>query len=205
MAYDDHVSLSDALADLAGSSSTELSDDGSRLVALRHGDWRVAFRLTSADGRTWDVTEFGTLHDGGGLSGMEPLRRLPLGQLLTDARRLAGDPAPGGLAQTSSTARSLAPFLDDGRGRGSRPDRDLAWLAYEYVMLLQEGHRSPARAISEKVGGGSPQVWTDRITEARRRGLLTMSRPGVAGGELTEKALTLLPFADDPTDGELDG
>ncbi len=64
-------------------------------------------------------------------------------------------------------------------------------------MLIQEGDRSPAKTISERMGGGSPAVWANRISEARKRGLLSEVRPGRPGGELTEKAHDLL-FGGDP-------
>ncbi len=69
----------------------------------------------------------------------------------------------------------------------------------EYVTLIQEGDRSPAKTISERMGSGSPAVWANRISEARKRGLLTEVRSGQSGGELTEKAHELL-FGTDPED-----
>ena len=36
----------------------------------------------------------------------------------------------------------------------------------------------------------------NQLTEARRRGLLTATKPGRAGGRLTKKALNLLKEAD---------
>jgi hypothetical protein len=192
------VSLSDALSNLRGTSSMEaVGRDGERVVALRVGrDWRVAFRLVRDAAEGWRVTEFAAAHDGG-LSGMDPLRRLPLGQLLAQARQLAGDPLPTGSALVSLRGNNLASFLREGRGRGRRPDLDYARLALEYVLLVQDGCTSPAREMSRRAGRGSVQVWTDRLTEARRRGLLSDPSPGVAGGELTEKAHALL-FGDDP-------
>ncbi len=53
--------------------------------------------------------------------------------------------------------------------------------------------------VSERMGGGSPAVWANRISEARKRGLLTEVRPGQTGGELTEKAHDLL-FGGDSDD-----
>jgi hypothetical protein len=67
---------------------------------------------------------------------------------------------------------------------------------------VTEGDPSPAKTLSDRLGG-SAAVWANRISEARRRGLLTSPEPGEAGGHLTDKAEALLghPF-DDPADDE---
>jgi hypothetical protein len=177
-----------------------------RLVVVRHGDaWRVAFRLTHDKPGPWEMVEFGALYTGEGSPTAEMLRRLPLGALLRKARGLVSHPFddrpiedPTSIKFADLTEMALAPFLVDGRGRRKRTDEDFARLAWEYYVLVSEGDPSPAKTLSERVGG-SAAVWANRISEARRRGLLTSPEPGEAGGHLTDRAEALLgnPF-DDP-------
>ena len=86
-----------------------------------------------------------------------------------------------------------AAFLVDGRGRRKRTDEDFARLAWEYVLLVNEGDPSPAKTLSNRLGG-SAAVWANRISEARRRGLLTSPEPGEAGGHLTDKGEELMGY-----------
>jgi hypothetical protein len=125
------VNLSDALHALDGQSDVTPTGDGARLVALRHnGSWRVAFRLArAANGRgPWEMTEFATTYTGSGSATVEMLRRLPLGELLRQARGLVAVPLDnvptekvGGMDfVVDLDAVHLAPFFVDGRGR-ARP------------------------------------------------------------------------------------
>ena len=195
--------LSQALRQHEGQSSVIALGADVRLVVLTHEDqWRAGFHLSRPPGSAlWRMEEFATLYVGQGVAAAEGIRRLPIGGLLARARKLVSQARPKATPGpfTSPSNLALAGFRESGRGRGRRTDRDFAELAMEYVMLIQEGDRSPAKTISERTGGGSPAVWANRISEARKRGLLTEVRPGQSGGELTEKAHELL-FGADPDD-----
>lgn len=195
--------LSDALHDHEGASSVTAAGDGDLLIVFSHEDtWRVAFRLTPpGNGRgPWRMSEFASLYVGSGFVTSEDLRRLPIGTLLGQARELARAsvrPTAGPFHKPSDL--SLSGFREDGRGRGKRTDRDFAELAQEYTFLVEDGDRSPAKTLSERIGSGSPAVWANRISEARQRGLLSEVSPGKSGGGLTAKAHELL-FGSDPAD-----
>jgi hypothetical protein len=205
------VSLTEAMTELQGESLVRaVPGEHTRLVVVRHGaDWRVGFRLTHNKPGPWEMVEFGALYTGSGTATAEMLRRLPLGALLRQARGLVSHPFddrpvedPKRIKLATPTEMALAPFLVDGRGRRKRTDEDFAQLAWEYYALVTEGNPSPAKTLSDRLGG-SAAVWANRISEARRRGLLTSPGPGEAGGHLTDKAEALLghPF-DDPADDE---
>ncbi len=196
------MNLSEALAALDGPSSVSRTEGGYRLVVLRHGDsWRVGFRLVRVGGGPgpWEVAEFGTLYTGTESVTAEMLRRLPLGELLRQARSLVADPLDnvpvqrvGSLRFVDLDAAQLAPFLVDGRGQPRRTDEDYAQLAWVYLGLVWQGDRTPAKTISERHGHGSPAVWSNRISEARRRGLLKQARTRESGAHLTKKGERLL-------------
>ena len=171
-----------------------------RIVVLRHDDWRVGFRLMHRRPGPWEMVEFSALYTGKGSTTAEELRRLPLGALLRRARGLVSGSVDQGPAATSGRLRivdldraNLAAFLVDGRGRQKRTDEDFARLAWEYVLLVNEGDPSPAKTLSERLGG-SAAVWANRISEARRRGLLTTPQPGEAGGQLTDNGEALMGY-----------
>ena len=172
-----------------------------RLVVVRHGDeWRVGFRLTHDKPGPWEMLEFSALYTGDGAATAEMLRRLPLGALLRKARGLVSHPFDYRPVENPELVRivdiedmQLAAFLVDGRGRRKRTDEDFAWLAWAYLSLVSEGDAAPAKTLSER-HGGSPAVWANRISEARRRGLLTSPEPGAAGGHLTDKGEAVLGY-----------
>jgi hypothetical protein len=72
-----------------------------------------------------------------------------------------------------------------------RDDVAYAALAARYVELVQAGDRAPAATLAHQLGMSSVTV-SQRIREARQRALLTHTDPGTAGGQLTEKALSVL-------------
>lgn len=196
------MTLSQALADLRGEHLVRsVPGEADRFVVVRHGDdWRVGFRLTHRRPGPWEMVEFSALYAGAGTPTAEDLRRLPLGALLRKARALvsgAADQLPsekvGRLRIVDLDRANLAAFLVDGRGRRKRTDEDFARLAWEYVLLVNEGDPSPAKTLSNRLGG-SAAVWANRISEARRRGLLTAPEPGEAGGHLTDRGEELMGY-----------
>jgi hypothetical protein len=64
-------------------------------------------------------------------------------------------------------------------------------------LLVQDGDRKPAKTLAERHGGASG-TWTNRVAEARKRGLLTAVKSGEAGGGLSDKAIEILTQANDP-------
>lgn len=115
----------------------------------------------------------------------------PVGALFAEAREEVVRVRREVGEYVSPSPARLDPFLTPRRGVPLR-DEDFAQLALEYVLLVDDGDRSPARTLSTKYGNGSPGQWSNRIGEARRRGLLTEGRRGVSEGRLTEHAERLL-------------
>jgi hypothetical protein len=187
-------------------------DTGAAFVVLRHRDgeeeWMAGFRLvsTSAHAGEWRATDF-ALHQvqpsgAFGVTG-KTIRSLPIGDLLTSARKAisssrTGTPAPGSGLRLMRIDR-LAAFKTDARGKAPRDDRAYAELALEYSFIVEDGNRSPVKALAAREGG-SAGTWANRIAEARRRGFLTPVKPGEAGGGITEAALRLLGW--DPEEDE---
>jgi hypothetical protein len=80
--------------------------------------------------------------------------------------------------------------VSTGPGRPGRPDRFYAEVAEEYVKSLARGKR-PVSDIAKRRRISQSQA-RDMIREARERGLLTPTRRGKQGGELTEHARKIL-------------
>lgn len=197
------MNLSDAIEQAMGTNTWptvhRAADGQGVLVVLRQDGQAVGFHLTQAGAHAgeWRMVGF-TMHALDPASAMtsRTIRALPIGELLAEARRVAGSvpdrkgqEAPARFVRPSEVA--LAPFLKDQRGKSERSDRDYAGLALEYALLLEDGERSPIKRLVERFGG-VPGTWANRLAEARRRGLLTPVKPGEAGGGLTDKAHALL-------------
>ena len=75
-------------------------------------------------------------------------------------------------------------------GRRGRPDAFYARLAAQYVELLKTSS-TPTKNLA-KTRNYSESSTRDFLNQARKRGLLTHSDKGRAGGELTDKARDLL-------------
>lgn len=73
-----------------------------------------------------------------------------------------------------------------GPGRPRRPDRFCAEIAAEYTKALDTGSTKPIEDTAELMHY-SPAYVRDVISKARRRGLLTRTGRGRAGGQLTAK------------------
>jgi hypothetical protein len=188
------------------------ADRRNALVVLRHHDdgqeWAVAFRLARTGEHRGQarMVEFAVRQvdsssaSGSSMSG-HTIRALPIGELLSVAReqaassRRADEPQPTRVRFILPGEDRLAPFLDRRRS-AQRDDRAYAALAMEYAFLVEDGVTSPAKALADRLGGKAG-TWTNRITEARRRGLLTPVKGGAAGGAMTDKALRLLGGPDE--------
>jgi hypothetical protein len=78
-------------------------------------------------------------------------------------------------------------------GRKGRPDVEYADIARRYVGFLSTSSK-PIEALAEDMSIGKSSA-SSYVHEARRRGLLTRTSQGTAGGLLTEKAIELLRSA----------
>jgi hypothetical protein len=76
-------------------------------------------------------------------------------------------------------------------GRRPWPDEEYAGLAARYVGKVQSGSARPIAELAKELHY-SPARIRQALLTARRRGLLTDTRRGRAGGELTGKALAIL-------------
>lgn len=88
---------------------------------------------------------------------------------------------------------AVDPFLVATARRDSVTVAEHAGLALVYVLSVAAGERNPARALATRYPGSSEKTWTNRFNRLRSLGLLTPApRRGVAGGELTPRAIELL-------------
>ena len=139
------------------------------------------------------------------------IRKINVGELLALARRCAreeqlkasehadllADRIPEWadyLSKVALAGEALAGARKRTGRRGNGIDHYLKW-AVRYAEKVRAGERHPNVALAAE-WSNSGITWTyvrDTITDARRRyGLLTKPGQGLAGGDLTEKALLLL-------------
>lgn len=135
------------------------------------------------------------------------LRELPLGQLAEDLRQRvyrrlkaaykAEMPVAGRDDSEVQRKRKQSEWVSYLEGEWTRPGRQghpdvfYAGVASEYVQRLAMGRRSPVRDIA-KARQYSTSMVNNWVHTARKRGLLTASPPGRAGGDLTDRARQLL-------------
>lgn len=138
----------------------------------------------------WSRAEVGAIPDTSPLITARLLRRLPIGELEAWAR--------GWLRASAQVLDPFFPHLrewfgDDDRAEGRRgrnqPDSAYATLAAAYVAHVAAGGK--LRGLADAHGWSESTV-RNRLTEARRRGLLTSAPKGRSGGELTERCTDLL-------------
>jgi len=141
------------------------------------------------------------VHEGEHLTA-RTMRRFPIGEIQRTAERAYVD-----ALRKQSRLRWLSRPDDDRLqrwvavfdsvrrpGRRGRDDAAYAAVAERYVSLLGAGR---AIALLAEELSYSPSRVRDLVYEARRRGLLTATRRGAEGGELTAKALALLTDTED--------
>ena len=184
------MELGELLDDLTKPHAIEVTDDGDRLVAMRLADdWGVGMRLhRRGTHRQWNIREI-TLRitdTDASISGYD-VRELPLGALISEARRIATKSA----GASADPRLSLAGVLAAAAGRFGSSDEALAALALEYVSIVESGVRTPSKTLVERFGGTAGS-WTNRVAVARRNGFLSAVERGEAGGALTAKARTVL-------------
>lgn len=197
------MGLDDLLDGLLEPHAVETTDGGDQLVALRLADdWGVGVRLhRRGTHRQWNVREVtirlldpeATIHG-------NDVRELPLGALLSEAKRLATKSA--GVELPVARRPDLAVLISRNGGVFGGADAMHAALALEYVAIVSAGDRTPSRTLAARLGG-SPGTWTNRVAEARRRGFLTPVVRGEAGGAVTPAAFDALRITpDDPSSGD---
>ena len=191
------MDLIELMDSVSARSAVHVSAQGDRLVAMRLADdWDVGLRLHRRSSyRTWNVLEIAVRLRGDqqSISGND-VRELPLGALIEEARRLATKSARPDVE--ARPAVDLAALLATRDGRFGSDDVALAALAFEYVAIVETGNRTPSVELAARHGGAAG-TWTNRVTEARRRGFLTPVDRGEAGGSLTPKAPTALGISRD--------
>lgn len=187
------MELGELLDDLTKPYAVEAADDGDRLIAMRLADdWGVGMRLhRRGTHRQWNIREI-TLRlsdTDASISGYD-IRELPLGSLISEARRIATK----SVGAATQPRMSLASVLAANDGRFGSGDEALAALAFEYVSLVEAGVRTPSKTLVERFGG-SAGSWTNRVAQARKGGFITAVDRGEAGGALTDKARLVLGLA----------
>jgi hypothetical protein len=136
---------------------------------LRENGLRVRIHLVDENGAltATEVTVSSAASQGLAASA---LSRAPYAKWIRAAKDEASRQRPGGRLKRVSDLH-LTPFLEDGRGKARRSDRDYANLAHLYV-LRGESSRSLARDLATR-HGGSIQTWRNRLTKAKRFTCLT--------------------------------
>lgn len=177
----------------------ELLRDTWSLGHLESG-WIYAMRLRIQDGR-WVVVELRVFPDSEllnskgvkhWLAGPDSTQEIPLGGLT--ARHLRRIPFSKPIFDgVMKAARPIARHYRKGAsGKTEKRTLKLLRIAETYVACLRRRSRRPTADCAQQVNLPVSQV-RDAIHRARTRGLLTGSRgQGLAGGELTERALDLL-------------
>jgi hypothetical protein len=115
----------------------------------------------------------------------EVLRRIPFSAYHSLARALPNPREPGQKVGSKNN-----PNKRTGRPR-KRPDRYFAEVASKYVSLVAEGDLTPIQSLGDHLGLSTDRV-RDLIHKARMRHLLTKTRQGRLGGQLTPAARRLL-------------
>lgn len=84
-----------------------------------------------------------------------------------------------------------AALVSERTGTRGKDDVVFARVADEYVRLVEGGERAPLQRLAETLNFSASRV-RNVVYEARKRRLLTATRPGVKGGRLTAKGRRVL-------------
>lgn len=76
-------------------------------------------------------------------------------------------------------------------GASGHPDEKYAHLAYIYLKFIGQAKSNPIDELAQHMNCDR-ETAASRVSEARKRGLLTSPRQGVMGGKLTKKANEIL-------------
>ncbi len=170
-------------------------------VPIDEGRWVVAYRVVLREGRPL-VAEMTIRPNGARLDHGVTARRVVAQvkvsehleqnwkKLRPKLRRVYGRDAGDGTPGQERRRRGRPVEWDDIR---------LAKLAARYVALREDDRRT--EPIVDVLADGeslSQRHVSNLLTAARKRRLLTRSRPGIAGGELTTRARVLLALDEEP-------
>lgn len=141
----------------------------------------------------------------------QPVGQALLAQLGAGRIKKALDAALSDPAAVSALGERWGAQIARRPGRRGRPDLFYAIAALDYVRAMATDERTPIRVMVDAAEQRGEHVTEDELrarlrrARSKERGLLTApTRNGVAGGELTDKALRLLREAgltDNPGDG----
>jgi hypothetical protein len=166
----------------------------------RYPGWII--ELTFSEVRT--LSGFAVRSDGNGQLTRRLVRDLPLGEYEQAAQRSFQEweeYLPEKPARNDRADAAIRSFLHIPRpGRAGRPDEFYAVFAAAYVMACRES-RAPIKALADQ-WHLNEQTVKNMVSEARnKRGLLSETKQGKGGGELTEKALAILVDTPFPPQG----
>lgn len=118
------------------------------------------------------------------------LRQIPLGEIETDLRERLARSYYLNVYRTDEIKR-----VEEARRR-RKDDRFYSGIAEQYDEAIRSGTNQPVQLLVDRHGvpEGTMYRW---INEARRRGLLSPTGQGRAGGHLTAKAKKLLERSED--------
>jgi hypothetical protein len=164
--------------------ATDVREEGAHVVVTgRLGDeWGVTALVEHKSGPPQLVGL--NVHRANGESALttEVLRAVPFAHLMA-------------AANTFLTGGNPTFIVVPSGGRGY-DEHDYAQWALRYVRFVNAGSRRPVADLAEDAGM-KPSVVRDLIHTCREKGMLPKSRPGLAGGPLTEKARRLLGMEED--------
>ena len=177
--------------DVAVSIEYQDTEAGPRDVEVYAVAGHIAARrkLVPADNRDpWAMDEIGIHRLDGRVTGVTSWRDARLGEVGQALDRAFGDPVVALRLGDRWEAR-----VKPKPGRQGRTDLFYAVAALDYVRALEAAPSTPVRWLVEKAPGGvTADKLRARIRRARERGLLTKTPKRHPGGELTDKAKTVL-------------
>jgi hypothetical protein len=162
-----------------------------------HPEWKITATFVRQDDQvvveSCAISPAGDKVPAGGLTARQ-LRRATLGDLTREAARgLVGELMSAIAPDTTQTRVDDHVALHP--GRAGRDDHFYAVWAARYVERAAYTPR-PIAELAE-LHDRPPARMREYIAQARRRGLLTETTRGRSGGELTDKAITLLALPAD--------
>jgi len=177
--------------DVAVSIEYQHTDAGPRDVEVYAVAGHIAARrkLVPADDQDpWATDEISIHRLDGAVAGVTSWRDARLGDVGQALDRALGDPVVALRLGDRWGAR-----VKPKPGRQGRTDLFYAVAALDYVRALEAAPSTPVRWLVEKAPGGvTADELRGRIRRARERGLLTNTPKRHPGGELTDKAKTVL-------------
>ncbi|MFI9598173.1 hypothetical protein [Nonomuraea sp. NPDC052265] len=170
-----------------------LDVNGWKVVAVWRNDSPGPVELHITPGDETDPQELAGITTG-------TLRSIPLTEITREAREVWEATANmRGLGRSTATVlRAVKDAIETEPrpGRAGRPDAFYVAIAFLYVVFSLQGHKAIQR-LAEACGveRRTAENWVNHARD--KRGMLTASLPGKAGGQLTPKAQALLADANE--------